>query len=48
MEIHIIENQVTENMLGVLSARVLRRAPNIVKTLSLYEFLHGNPAGWLH
>jgi len=37
MKIHIIEHHVTENMLGILSARVLRGGlEKIAKTVSLY------------
>ena len=37
MRIHINEHQVTENMLGILSARILGEEPqNTAKTLNLY------------
>lgn len=37
MEVHIIEYQVTENMLGIQSTRVLKEEPkNSAKTANLY------------
>ena len=45
MKIQIIEHHVTENMLGILSARVLREEPKkLAKTVSLY----GTSVSWPH